>query len=371
MSVIEFCIGLGQGGNRLCKVLSEEFEAPSCYLNLATIDFSQSGLPKSAILVFDEGGTGRNPEVGEKLALEYKPQIIKFLEKQFPELAKGNRVAICVGLGGGSGAGMLHTVTNWLLSKKADVLLIVTLPQKGESLPAQPNALKSLNKIIKSYLKTKKVSLLVIDNQFALERYGSDDEDSDENDYGNYWSKVNRGIVRSLARYRNLTDLEQYLNSVEVSSGIGSFDERELVRVLFHRGGFLDIREFYCSKLDLDLIKTAKFKSLVFGNLDIGTTKVYAVAVGFPYSMRNDPNVPIFLDSVYNKLAKITHTTFVLRSSHFNKKSKYIRVNILMNGLTQSKGLNKIIKYTAKDIEKYNSKEDIEQLDLGNIKFKG
>jgi hypothetical protein len=370
MAVIQFIIGLGQCGNRLAKTFSEEFEAPCCFLNLATIDYAQSGFPKSAILAIDENGTGRDPEVGERLAQEHKPQILKFLERQFPELDKGDRVLVCVGLGGGSGSGLLSLVLSWLFSKKSEVLLVATLPQDSESLPAKPNALSSLNTIIKKYLKPKKLTLLVVDNQFALERYGTEDDDIDE-DSGNYWFKVNRGIVKSLVRYRNLTDMEQYLNAVEISSGIGSFDERELIRVLFYKGGIIDIRELVCNKLDLDLISSAKFRSLIFGNLDIGTTKMYAVAVGFPYSMRNDPNVPEFLDMIYKKLSKITHTTFVLRSSHFNKKSKAIHVNVLLSGLTQSKGLNKIIKHTAKDVAKYNSKADIEKLDLTGIKFKG
>ena len=367
MPVIGYAVGLGQGGNRLCKVLAEEFEATSCYLNLATIDFSQSGLPKSAILDLNEGGTGRNPEVGEKLALKHKPQIVKFLENQFPGLEKGDRVVVCAGLGGGSGAGMLHTITNWLLSKKTDVLLIVTLPQKGEGLPAQPNALKSLNKIIVKYLKQKKVSLLVVDNEFAVERYGSEDEE----DTGSYWDKVNKGVVKSLIRFRNLTNLEQYTNSFDVQAGIGSVDERELVRILFYKGGILDIREYSCKQPDVDLAKSALFKSLVFGNLDIGTTKGYVVAVGFPYSMRNDARTSKFLDAIYAKLAKITKTPFVLRSSHYNKKSKAIKVNVLLSGLTQSKGLNKIIKNTAKAATKYNEKSSIDKLDLSEIKFKG
>jgi hypothetical protein len=368
MAVIDYTVGLGQCGTSLAKVFAEEFEAPSCFINLATIDFSQSGIPKSAILAIDEGGTGRNPLVGEKLALEHKPQIIKFLEHQFPELGKSNRIVICAGLGGGSGAGLLHTVVNWAISKKADALIVVTLPQDSEGIPAKPNALSSLNKIIGKYMKPAKASVLVVDNQFALERYGTEEDDGD---VGAYWSRVNLGVVRSLIRYRNLTDLEQHMNALDIAAGVGSVDERELVRVLFHKGGMLDIRECACKSPDVELVKDMQFKSLVFGNLDIGTTKGYVVAVGFPYSMRNDERVPDFLDAVYAKLARITKTPFVLRSSHFNKKSKAIRINVLLSGLTKSKGLNKIISSTAKAATKYNDKGSIEKMDLTAIKFKG
>ena len=123
--MIDYVIGAGQGGCRLAKTFSEEFETQVCYLNLAKVDFSQLDVPKNASYIADEGGSGRNPEVGEQIAKQHKQDIIAFLDFQFPELTKGNKVVLCVGGGGGSGAGLLFMLTDYLLKKKVDVLLVI------------------------------------------------------------------------------------------------------------------------------------------------------------------------------------------------------------------------------------------------------
>jgi hypothetical protein len=363
--VIDFVIGAGQGGCRIAKAFSEEFETQVCYLNLAKVDFSQLNVPKGASYIADEGGTGRNPEVGEQLAKEHKPDIYKFLEFQFPDLSKGSKVVLCVGGGGGSGAGLLFTLTDWLLRKKADILLIFTLPERSEGLPAKPNALKTLNKVISEYLETNKITVMVVDNGFCVERFGYTGDD----DLGDYWGDVNRGIVRGLLRFWYLTNLERFSNFIDVTAGYGALDERELVRIMFAKGGFIDLREFSSKTLDLDSADDAQFRSLVFGNLDIGTTKAYIVTIGFPNTMRNNPLVPDYIEAIFAKLAKVTKTPFVLRSTHFNRKITEIKVNVLLSGLIKSHGLKKIINQTVKDVTKYKAKGGIEKLDLSGMDY--
>ena len=362
--MIDFVVGCGQGGCRIAKAFSEEFEAPSCYLNFAKVDFSQLEVPKTAQLLIQDGGTGRDPNVGERIARSNTKTIQDFLDGQF-DVSPGDRVVLCVGGGGGSGAGMMYTVINWLLKQKMKVLLVYTLPEKREGLPAKPNALRSLNTIITKYLETKKITVLVVDNDYALSEYGAEDE----TDTGSYWSDVNLGIVRGLLRFWYLTNLEKFTNLIDVTAGYGALDEKELMRVLFTPGGFVDLREYIAEDLDLESARLAKFRSLVFGNLDIGTTKSYIVTVGFPNRMRGDSSVQEFLDVVFQKLQRITKTTFVLRSSHFNKKLKNIRVNLLLSGLVKSHGLKKIISQTVKDVQRYKDKGGIEKLDLSEIKF--
>lgn len=363
--MIDFVIGAGQGGCRIAKTFSEEFEAQVAYLNLAKVDFAQLGVPKQSSFILDEGGSGRNPEVGEQIAKQYKYEIYQFLESQFPTLEKGNKVVLCVGGGGGSGAGMLYIIADWLIKNKADVLLILTLPERSEGLPAKPNALNTLNRVISEYLETKKLTVMAVDNSFCLERFGF----TDETDPSDYWHDVNLGIVRSLLRFWYLTNLEQFSNFIDTNAGYGALDERELVRILFAKGGFIDLREYVSESLDAEDAMGAQFKSLIFGNLDIATTKAYIAAIGFPDRMRNDPRVLEYTQAIFKKLEKVTKTPFSLRSSHFNKKLKEIRVHIILSGLTQSHGLKKIVNQTVKDVNRYKAKGGIEKLDLSGIDY--
>lgn len=363
--MIDVVIGAGQGGCRIAKMFSEEFGVPVGYLNFARVDFSQLNVPKKQMLLIDAGGTGRNPVIGEKLARKSASKITQFLEEKLP-ISKNSRVILCVGGGGGSGAGMMFTVIRYLLKKKVDILLLYTLPERSEGLPAKPNSLRSLNKIISRYLESDKITCLVVDNSFCVGRFGTDSVGAET---GGYWSNVNRGIVQGLHRFLVLTNLDNWTNYIDVTLGYAALDEQELTRILYMKGGFIDLREFVCSTPDLELAKSAKFRSLVFANLDIGSTKGYIVTVGFPYKMRDDVRVHQFLDIIFKKLQRVTKTTFVLRSSHFNREIDEIRVNVLLSGLVKSHGLKKIVGQTVKDVAKYKDKDKIEELDLSEIEL--
>lgn len=361
--MIDFAIGAGQGGCRIAKAFAEELEISDAYLNFARVDFSQLDVPTSRTMLIDAGGTGRDPETGESIARENRKDINDFLEARVP-LQAGSRGVVCVGGGGGSGAGMVFTVIDHLLKKKVDVLLIYTLPERSEGLPAKPNALKTLNKLITKYLEEDKISVMVVDNSFCVERFGNFNGTG-----AAYWDSVNHGIVRGLMRYWYLTNLEQYTNYIDVTAGFGALDERELIRLMYMKGGFIDLRETSFASPDPEEAKTAKFRSLVFSNLDIASTKGYIVTVGFPSWMKNDPRVPDFLDELFKKLARITKTSFVLRSSHYNSEIDKIRVNVLLAGMTKSHGLKKMINQTKKDVQKYKEKERISELDLSEIEM--
>lgn len=364
--LFDYVVGAGQGGCRIAKTFQDHFnDVDVCFMNLAKVDFSQLNVSKGLSLILNAGGSGRNPDVGEKIAKQNKDAIEMFLENQFPNMRKNDRVAVCIGGGGGSGAGMMYIVLEWLLRRKADILLIYTLPEKSEGLPAKPNALKSLNKIIKEYLEADKLTAMVVDNSFCAERFGY----SGEHDLGDYWSDINQGIVKGLRRFYYLTNLDHFSEYIDVNTGYGALDERELIRVMFAKGGFIDLRECRISNLDIEAAENAVFKSLIFGNLDIGSTKSYIATIGFPNYMRNNPNVSVFTETIFKRLEKITKTSFVLRSTHFNKSINEIKINILLSGLIKSHGLKKIVNQTVKDVARYKAKGGIESLDLNGLDY--
>ena len=363
--MIDLAIGLGQGGSRIAKEFSEVFKAPGRYINFADVDYANFDVPKSHYLVLDGSGTGRDPDVGERLADDHEDDICTFVEDA-AEATRAERVVVCIGGGGGSGAGMMFTVIEHLIKLELEVLVVYTLPQKSEGLPAKPNALYRLNRLIAGYVakgikKSDQTAVLLIDNDFCISRYSASNDEKD------YWKSVNRGIVMSLKRMWDLTNLDN-IEHLDAAAGFGAMDKNEFLRIVFFKEGFLDIRSIIFESSDAsELGKTIKSSSLVFGNLDIGTTKAYIVSLALPSSWKNKSGTRNFIDDVFSRLQKSARTPYVLRSSFFSPRIEQAKCLLILAGMSRSHGLEKILGQTEKDVRKYREKGGVEELDLSNI----
>jgi len=198
-----------------------------------------------------------------------------------------------------------------------------------------------------------------------VKRYGNEIED----DGYNYWRRVNLGLVRALKRFWLMTNLEKYKNYIDVASGYKGLDRNDVLRIVFSKHGFIDIREMIFEDINADqLLQRIKSASLVFGSLDIRTTKRYAISVGIPDDWKRKDGVLDFVEQVFDMVSKSTkHTPDVVRSSYFNKKLSRIHVSLLLAGLSKSHGLEKIVKSAVKDVRKLRDKGDVEKLDLSDL----
>ncbi len=371
--MLDLVLGAGQGGSRIAKAYSKVYNIDSRFFNLTDVDFSKFDAAKNEVFVLNEGGTGRDPEVGEALVKKNKDKLYKYLA----DLLEGDlvkRIALCVGGGGGSGTGFMFPILDYLLSKKKNILLVYTLPQKKEGLPAQPNALRSLNRLIEGYIgrgldKSKQVSPLIIDNDYCLDRYGMFEDATAE-----YWSKVNTAIAFSLKRFYNITNLGQHKTYFDMAAGYNSLDYREFLKVLFFKEGFLDIREMAMSSIDevSNLSNSIKSSSLVNSSMDINTTKAYLASVAIPQSWVNKysgDKIRDFQSTCFEIAAKLTKTPWTLGSSYFSPKLQTARVSLLLAGLTKSHGLDKHIKNAMKNVQKFKDKGEVSSLSLDGLDF--
>jgi hypothetical protein len=131
----------------------------------------------------------------------------------------------------------------------------------------------------------------------------------------------------------------------------------------------MDIRSINFEAPDAsDLPALLKSSSLVFGNLDIKTTKAYLVSIALPASWQGK-RISEFEDEVFQSIRKATKTTFTFHSSFYSKKLKHAVVRILASGISKSKGIEKMLKGAVKDTTKYKSKEGITSFDLSNLEF--
>lgn len=359
--MFEFVVGLGQGGSRIAREFSLGFEAPATYMNLTGVDFSKFDAPRNSMLVVNAHGTGRDPVFGERVAREHIEEVREHLAG-VKGYDRARYALVTVGGGGGSGTGLMFPVIEALLRAKKEVLLVYTLPEKREGVPAKPNALLALDRVIDLYLRRdsdRKISVLLVDNDYCVQRYGSSDR-------FDYWRGVNVGVVRSLKRFWLMTNLEQHHNYIDVTSGYKALDQNDLLRVLFSKNGYTDVREIIFEKPDLrDLTRKVRDSSLVMGSLDIRTAKRYIVALGMPDEWKSAPGLLRFVDGVFTAVAKMTaDTPDAVRCSYFSKRVDRMHVHLLLAGMARSKALTRMTEQSVRDLRRLDDKEDVERIDV-------
>lgn len=373
--MFDLVIGLGQGGNRIAKSFSNTFRIEGRYLNTADVDFSKFDAPRGHSLIIDGDGTGRDPRVGERMIKENLDGVYEFFDNAISS-NKANNILVCVGGGGGSGTGMmLPTLEHLVREEKKNVLVLYTVPCKSEGIPAKPQSLAYLNKVIHEYVgddkkKSDQVGLLLIDNDYCLEKYRpTEDTREGRLSMSDYWASVNSGIARAFGHYYNLTMLDQY-NYIDSSTGIGSLDFNELIRILYFKEGFVDLRSFSFQDQTIyrdELTEKIRHSSLVFSSLDIKTTKAYIISISLPVSWRGSRKTGNFVDTIFEEIGRYTKTPYVLRSSFYSGQASKATVRLLLSGMSRAKGLEKMLKGTVKDTIKFKKKGNINELDLSEL----
>ena len=249
--------------------------------------------------------------------------------------------------------------------------MLYTLPLKSEGLPAKPNALLTLNRLISKYIghgvkNDRQVAPILIDNEFCLMKYGVGEAGT------GYWDSMNRAIAAALYRFYILTDLKMYKNFTNMVAGFNSLDYREFLRVFFFKGGFIDIREVTIP-LQSELSqfgKELKTSSLVFGSFDLRTSKAYIASLALPVSWLNrSVDVNAITSEIFSVVAKRVRTPYVLKSSYYSSSIEEAKLSLLVAGLSKSHGLEKILRQTAKDVAKFRDKGDVELLDLTSLEY--
>lgn len=161
-------VGTGQGGSRI----AESFHNLG-YRKLAAINTAQQDLNAIMLdnkLCIGEGGAGKDLELAAKLFEKKKEDVVDFLRYSFGE--SFDKIFICAGAGGGSGAGTVVPLVDVSLelsnavdsfSKKVGVIL--ALPKKSEGAKVASNAHKTLEKVYELVSEGKVSPLIILDNE--------------------------------------------------------------------------------------------------------------------------------------------------------------------------------------------------------------
>ncbi len=333
--LFDYAIGLGQGGGRISSAFSKEFDIDAIYLNLSEVDRLKD-FQNGDTLIIPAGGSGRDPEKGEQVVGENKNRILGFLDDKIRD---SESILLSMGLSGGSGAGLLFTILTQLMEQGKRIFLIAALPLKNEALPAESNALVTLERI-ERYLD--EITVLLVDNNLLVGTYGKD--------RNNYWGKANRGIATVMQDFVQLTDpMRNY--------AYGSLDFEELKRVLFS-SGYIDFKVAVFDGIYSEAVEEAKFESLLC-EMDVVTAQncCFNVKVPSRYIHPEYREASDFVDEIAEKVKKMTHSSFILKGGCFDEEEPDVKVSLLLSGLSSSSAVSKTMVQTVRDIKKYEKKK--------------
>ncbi len=161
-------VGAGQGGSRIAEAFHQLGYRKLSAINTAQQDLNTIKLDNK--LCIGDGGAGKNPSVAETLYTSRKEDVLDFMYDSFGEDV--DRIFVCAGAGGGSGAGTVCPLVDTALElqrtikARADkVGVILALPKHSEGKKVNANAYNTLNKVWGMVEEGKVSPLILLDNE--------------------------------------------------------------------------------------------------------------------------------------------------------------------------------------------------------------
>jgi len=173
-------VGVGQGGSRLAESFWNLGYRRVGVINTAQQDLSLIKIPEENKLLIGDGGAGKNPDAADEVFRTRYEDVLDFLKKTFG--TGYERVLVCAGAGGGTGAGGVARVLeichdlNQSLGKEvkdtdAKVGCILALPTRGEGIKVQENSKKTVTKVVDLQKAGVVSPLVILDNEKIKQLY--------------------------------------------------------------------------------------------------------------------------------------------------------------------------------------------------------
>jgi len=167
-------IGAGQGGSRIAEAFYNLGYRKLSAINTAQQDLNTIKLENK--LCIGDGGAGKNPAVAKQLFNERREDVLDFMRDSWG--SDVDRVFVCAGAGGGSGAGMcsplLSTAKEFqeiVNSKSKKVGCILALPQHSEGKKVNENAYHTLMDVLRLVREGTVSPLIILDNEKVNQLY--------------------------------------------------------------------------------------------------------------------------------------------------------------------------------------------------------
>lgn len=225
-------VGVGQGGSRICETFYQMGYRRVAAINTTAKDLAHIDIPTSSKLVIKSGsggtaeteGAGKNPEVAELAIKEQSEEVYDHLRRCWGQ--SYDWAFICLGAGGGTGAGSmsrtLEIATKVMTDLKlaAHIGVIVALPKNDEGAKVAVNSIATIQRL-KSYHDVSPI--IVIDNERIKAIYP-------RTPVNQFWQTANKGVCTLLHLFNQIaaqpsphTTFDPADMSTLLSSGVVAF----------------------------------------------------------------------------------------------------------------------------------------------------
>lgn len=226
-------IGAGQGGSRIAETFWNLGYRRVCVINSSRQDAVTIKIPDDHKFLLSEAGAGKSMELADKLINERYEDVLDFLRRGFKR--DYDRILICIGAGGGTGAGVLkamvkiaHDLNTSLgvenVHSSGKVGVLIALPTNGEGRKVARNALVTMNYVFKKVEEKLISPLIVLDNQRIKDIYPN-------LTVSEFWGTANKSVCSLFHLFNTIacressytsfdkTDFETILNSGAITFG--------------------------------------------------------------------------------------------------------------------------------------------------------
>lgn len=321
-------IGAGQGGGKLAEAFHKIGYARVGAINTADQDLATVDVPKK-FKFGEQQGAGKDRSIAKQAFLNQKEDVIDFFKD-----AVGtdiDRVFICAGAGGGTGAGvcsdLVQAAKEYQESIKAsstNVGLILALPKLSEGKKVSANSYETLKEACK-LVEDKVVSpLIILDNEKINALYP-------KLPISKFWQVAN-GNISSLVHLFN--------NIVTKSSEYTTFDSNDL-RTVLDSGimvfGMMGVPNTSSEGEISKAVRENLKRNILCGDLDLSTGKVAAaVAIADDSTLDNIPQE--YLDNAFNQLNRTLQTGSTVHQGIYKGTKQGLSIFTAIGGISTPQG---------------------------------
>ena len=324
-------VGVGQGGSRLAETFWKLGYRRVAVINTAAQDLKPISIPeKNKLLIGGKGGAGKDRKVAKGLFENQREDILDFLKKTF----KGgiDRILVCVGAGGGTGAGggplvveICHDLCQTFgvenSSEDAKVGAILALPTKSEGSRVKSNAQQTAEELIKFATDGTLSPLIILDNERIKHLYP-------KLSVNKFWSTANTSICSLFHLFNKIAAQDSEYTAFDkadldtvMSSGIISF-------------GAVPVRPkgSTIEETDISYAVRDNLKKNILANIDVATGKYAAcVVIGDKETLDNTPQES--LEHGFEQLSRLLGEGSTVHRGIYHTSKKGLVVYTIIGGI--------------------------------------
>ena len=315
-------VGAGQGGSRIAENFYKLGYKRACAINTAQQDLNTVSLENK--LCFGEGGAGKIPEVAHKAFREKREDILDFMRRSFGD--EVDRVFVCAGAGGGTGAGSVEPLVNTVVELQASIRsqskkvgLILALPKYSEGKKVNANAFNTLNHAW-HLVDTGIISpLILIDNEKIGQLYPN-------LVVSEFWNVANK----------SMTGLFHLFNhTASKDSSYSSFDSNDY-KIILDSGlivfGASPVDDWKDSVSISRAIRENLKNNLLSGGIDLSTGNCGAgIIIGGTEQLSSIPQS--FLDQAFDQLSRMLQPNSIVHRGIYSGNQPILNVFTSIGGL--------------------------------------